>query len=99
MPYPDTHPKIVYRKLHLDDGERLPEDIVSFIKEADTVFLATSYTAKQENAARFPSHVGMNQRGGRAGFVRVKPSDGRTVVLPDYSGIRFQPLVVFVFIH
>lgn len=35
---------------------------------------------------RFPSHVGANQRGGRPGYIRVKPSDGRTVALPDYSG-------------
>lgn len=30
----------------------------------------------------------MNQRGGRPGFVRVR-SDGRTLVIPDYSGNRF----------
>jgi len=28
----------------------------------------------------------MNHRGGLPGFVRVRPSDGRTVVLPDFSG-------------
>lgn len=31
----------------------------------------------------------MNARGGLPGFIRVRPSDGRTVVLPDYSGNRF----------
>lgn len=31
----------------------------------------------------------MNARGGLPGFIRVSPSDGRTIVLPDYSGNRF----------
>lgn len=31
----------------------------------------------------------MNARGGLPGFLRVSPSDGRTIVLPDYSGNRF----------
>lgn len=31
----------------------------------------------------------MNARGGLPGFLRVRPSDGRTVVIPDYSGNRF----------
>lgn len=39
-------------------------------------------------AKEFPSHLGMNHRGGRPGFVRVH-SDGRTLVLQDYSGNRF----------
>jgi hypothetical protein len=33
----------------------------------------------------------MNQRGGLPGFIRVLPSDGRTLVLPDYSGPRPHP--------
>ncbi|KAL1863442.1 hypothetical protein Plec18170_000277 [Paecilomyces lecythidis] len=31
----------------------------------------------------------MNARGGLPGFIRVRPSDGRTIVLPEYSGNRF----------
>lgn len=31
----------------------------------------------------------MNARGGLPGFIRVSPCDGRTIVLPDYSGNRF----------
>jgi ferredoxin-NADP reductase len=31
----------------------------------------------------------MNARSGLPGFIRVSPSDGRTVVVPDYSGNRF----------
>lgn len=31
----------------------------------------------------------MNARSGLPGFIRVSPTDGRTIVLPDYSGNRF----------
>lgn len=31
----------------------------------------------------------MNARSGLPGFIRVRPSDGRTLVIPDYSGNRF----------
>lgn len=37
----------------------------------------------------FTPHAGMNARSGLPGFIRVSPSDGRTVVIPDYSGNRF----------
>lgn len=54
--------------------------------KADTVFVGSVYEASEDYTTKFPSHVGQNQRGGRPGFVRVRPSDGKTVVLPDYSG-------------
>jgi hypothetical protein len=66
-------------------GERLSDDTIAFILESDTVWLGTTYAASEE-AQFHPSHLGMNHRGGRPGFIRVKPSDGRTVVLPDFSG-------------
>ena len=72
----------------MSETSRLPEDVISFIVNSDTVFIGSSYVAEAHNAAKFPSHVGMNQRGGRAGFIRVLPSDGRTVILPDYSGTK-----------
>jgi hypothetical protein len=71
---------------HLSPEDRLPDEIIAFIQQADTVFFGSMYTARTEDKELFPSHVGMNQRGGRPGFIRVSPSDGRTVVLPDYSG-------------
>ncbi|KAH8081976.1 hypothetical protein BXZ70DRAFT_629787 [Cristinia sonorae] len=89
VPHPDVHPEVVHRNLHLSDADRLPEDVIEFIHASDTVFLGTSYVAKKEDELFFPSHVGQNQRGGRQGFVRASRSDGRTVVLPDYSGNRF----------
>ncbi|TFK32247.1 hypothetical protein BDQ12DRAFT_617438 [Crucibulum laeve] len=84
-----TSPHIQYSRPHMSVEDRLPLDIISFILEADTVFIGTSYSAISEDSILFPSHVGMNQRGGRAGFIRVRPSDGRTIILPDYSGNRF----------
>ncbi|KIJ59645.1 hypothetical protein HYDPIDRAFT_140425 [Hydnomerulius pinastri MD-312] len=88
VPYPNTKPRIVHRSLELSATERLPDDVISLIHESDTLFLGTVYKASETDRERFPSHAGMNHRGGKAGFVRVRPSDGRTIVLPDYSGNR-----------
>ncbi|KAG1842892.1 hypothetical protein DFJ58DRAFT_805599 [Suillus subalutaceus] len=68
-------------RFSLGDGERLPDD-------SDTAFLSTSYVAAQEDENIYPSRVGVNHRGGRPGFVRVRPSDGKTLVLPNYAGNR-----------
>ncbi|KAF8625929.1 hypothetical protein AX17_006655 [Amanita inopinata Kibby_2008] len=88
--YPNALPKVVYNKPNdLTADDRLPEDVISFIQASDTVFLGTTYAARKEETRMFPSHLGMNHRGGRPGFMRVVPSDGRTVVLPDYSGNRY----------
>ncbi|KAJ7782497.1 hypothetical protein DFH07DRAFT_324143 [Mycena maculata] len=88
IPHPHTAPQIEYQESHLSLGARLPDAVISFIASADTVFLGTTYNAFARDSMFFPSHVGMNQRGGRPGFIRVVPSDGRTLVLPDYSGNR-----------
>jgi hypothetical protein len=79
----------------MDEHERLPNEVIAFIHTADTLFLGTTYQAPIDAAARFPSHVGQNQRGGLPGFMRVKPSDGRTVVIPDYSGVEHCVLLAF----
>ncbi|KAG5220386.1 PNPOx domain-containing protein [Salix suchowensis] len=86
VPHPQASPKIIHRELRLSPSGRLPDETIKFILDADTVFIGTSYVAPKEDESSYPSHVGMNQRGGRRGYIRVKPSDGRTVVLPDYSG-------------
>lgn len=67
-------------------GMRLPDDVIQFIHQADTAFLGTSYVARLEEADHHPSRVSTNHRGGRPGFVRVRPGDGRTLVLPNYNG-------------
>jgi hypothetical protein len=86
IPHPKTAPEIIQQKLKLTPDERLPDAAIAFILASDTVFIGTTYKAEAKDAQRFPSHLGMNQRGGRPGFIRVVPSDGRTVVLPDFSG-------------
>ncbi|KAJ7162199.1 hypothetical protein C8R46DRAFT_1353202 [Mycena filopes] len=88
VPHPNTAPRVAYQQPQLSSKDRLPDEAIAFITASDTVFLGTSYQAYVQDAIRFPSHLGMNQRGGRPGFIRVV-SDGRTVVLPDFSGNRF----------
>ncbi|KAF5348526.1 hypothetical protein D9756_009680 [Leucocoprinus leucothites] len=78
---------VVYNQRHLSIEDRLPDDAINFIHERDTVFLGTSYVPPPELASKYPPHVGMNHRGGLPGFVRIR-NDGRTLVLPDYSGNR-----------
>lgn len=63
--------------------------MLDFILQADTAFIASIYRSEKETANEYPSHAGMNARSGLPGFIRVRPSDGRTVVIPDYSGNRF----------
>ncbi|KAJ7049914.1 hypothetical protein C8F01DRAFT_1180916 [Mycena amicta] len=89
IPHPNASPHVIHQDLHLTPNGRLPNEVIRMITAADTVFLGTSYPAHSQEARRFPSHVGMNHRGGRPGFIRVAPGDGKTVVLPDYSGNRF----------
>ncbi|KAG8686680.1 hypothetical protein FRC08_012369, partial [Ceratobasidium sp. 394] len=83
-----TAPELVYDYPSLSSDSRLPDEIIQFIHKCDTVFIGTSYVAKPDEAELYPSHLGTNHRGGRPGFVRVR-NDGRTIVLPDYSGNRF----------
>jgi ferredoxin-NADP reductase len=59
--------------------------MIDFILSSDTAFIGSSYIASPEDKEKYPSHLGMNQRGGLPGFVRVR-KDGRTLVLPDFSG-------------
>ena len=89
IPTTKTNPQVVYQNLQLSQDDRLPDELISFIHENDTVFFGTTYAAPPESATDYPSHLGMNHRGGLPGFIRVRPSDGRTVVLPDFSGIFF----------
>ncbi|KAJ3774467.1 hypothetical protein FB446DRAFT_728947 [Lentinula raphanica] len=87
-PYPNTHPKVASENLHLGKDDRLPDELINFVLASDTVFLGTTYVAPDKEASQFPSHLGMNQRGGRQGFIRVSRKDGRTLALPDFSGNR-----------
>ncbi|KAF8909783.1 hypothetical protein CPB84DRAFT_1812978 [Gymnopilus junonius] len=88
-PHPSASSVVLEDRPHLSADERLSDEAIAFILAADTVFFGTTYAASQDQSSVYPSHVGMNHRGGRVGFTRVKPSDGRTVILPDFSGNRF----------
>ncbi|CAG8909085.1 unnamed protein product [Penicillium egyptiacum] len=88
-PHPRTNPQLAYQVQLMAPGERLPDDVVQMITTADTVFIGSIYKSTPATATEFPSHAGMNARGGLPGFIRVRPSDGRSVVIPDYSGNRF----------
>lgn len=88
-PHPNTSPQTVYRKQEISARglDRLPQEVIDFILRSDTVFLGTVYTTDPtQRGKKIYSHVGMNARSGRPGFMRVLPSDGRTVIIPDYSG-------------
>lgn len=85
-PHPDTHPVIVHDKLEMEASDRLPAEVISFIHTQDTLWFGSACIS---SSPKFPSHLGINHRGGRPGYARVKPSDGRTLVLPDLSGNRF----------
>lgn len=89
VPHRDAHPCVTYRKPLMEPGARLPEELVQFITSADTVFVGSVYRAAAAVAARHPSHAGMNARSGLPGFIRISPSDGRSIVMPEYSGNRF----------
>jgi len=91
MPFHGVSPRLIYERFTLGDEERLPDDVIEFIHAADTSYLSTSYVAAQEDENAHPSRVGTNHRGGRPGFIRVRPSDGKTLVLPNYAGKNDTP--------
>ncbi|XP_006462985.1 hypothetical protein AGABI2DRAFT_207677 [Agaricus bisporus var. bisporus H97] len=86
-PRTQRKPTVIHDRRSLLVEDRLPEAMVDFILSCDTVFIGSSYVAAPEDREKYPSHVGMNHRGGLPGFVRVR-KDRRTVVLPDFSGNR-----------
>lgn len=87
IPQQRRSPHIALENLHLSSSDSLPVQVISQITNADTVFLGTTYAASSDESRLFPSHLGMNQRGGPPGFIRVSPSDKRTIVMPDFSGM------------
>ncbi|KAL5003285.1 hypothetical protein BDV10DRAFT_154605 [Aspergillus recurvatus] len=89
IPHPNTNPTMAHHVARMPGNPRLPSEVTDMVASADTVFIASVYRSDPATASRFPSHAGMNARSGLPGFIRVLPSDGRTLVLPDYSGNRF----------
>jgi NAD(P)H-flavin reductase len=93
VPHPEPEPIVTFSELDLRGS--LPENVIAYIQDADTVFLGASYAPDMDTQA--PLHVETNIRGGRSGFVRVSPSDGRTIFLPDFSGTRRLHVYAFFF--
>jgi uncharacterized protein len=74
----------------------LPKEALDTIEQCDSIFMAARHFAANPSEM---DDVDVNHRGGKAGlsrsrrmftvgFVRVE-EDGRTIVLPDYSGNLF----------
>ncbi|KAJ5259629.1 hypothetical protein N7478_012610 [Penicillium angulare] len=89
VPFPDARPVVSNQIENLWESERLPQNVIDFISIADTAFVGSLYLSEGSVGPKFSSHAGMNARSGLPGFMRVRPSDCRTIVLPDYSGNRF----------
>lgn len=87
VPHSKTNPSVELSVVSMTPEDTLPPSVTSFIKERDTLFLATSYLPSLAASGDSPAHLGCNHRGGRPGFVRVRV-DQRTLVFPDLSGNR-----------
>jgi uncharacterized protein len=74
----------------------LPQEALDTIGQCDTVFMAARHLAANPSEV---DDIDVNHRGGKAGLSRSRKSlivgfvriedDGRTLVLPDYSGNLF----------
>ncbi|SJX60615.1 uncharacterized protein SRS1_11863 [Sporisorium reilianum f. sp. reilianum] len=93
VPHPDHSPVMLHKALDLAPGESLPPDTLQHIAQADAIFLATRYTSPVQTI--FKSHLGINIRGGKPGFLRIatetvmNEKQRQVAYLPDYSGNRF----------
>lgn len=85
-PYTCGRSKVLHQNWNMDGDASLPPAVVDFIHSADTAYLATYYRPVSEDKTLNPARAGTNHRGGQPGFVRVRPSDRRTLVLPNYAG-------------
>jgi uncharacterized protein len=84
MKYKPRVPTVKYHASDMKEG-RLPQEALDIIEQTDAVLIAARHLAK---TSREINDMDVNHRGGNPGFVRVE-SDGRTLVLPDYSGNLF----------
>ncbi|WP_354687907.1 pyridoxamine 5'-phosphate oxidase family protein [Cupriavidus necator] len=67
-------------------GDALDEKAMAWLRNADTLFIATSHTASGAEG----EHTGgadVSHRGGKPGFIRV--DDARTLTFPDFNGNNF----------
>lgn len=86
IPHESVSPTVVFRQLELKSSHRLPQEIIDFILSQDAIYFGTYYAAAKKDEKDFPSHLGFNIRSGIPGFARVRITDGRTIIFPDYPG-------------
>lgn len=86
IPHESVSPTVVFQQLELKPSDRLPQEIIDFILSQDAIYFGTYYAAAKKDEKDFPSHLGFNIRSGFPGFARVRITDGRTVIFPDYPG-------------
>lgn len=84
----EARPRVASQKWNFEKNDRLPVEVIDYVHNADTAYIATSYVAPPRDEEMHPSRLGTNHRGGRPGFVRVR-TDDRTLVLPNYAGLSF----------
>jgi uncharacterized protein len=75
---------IKYQVPDMTEGS-LPREALEIIEQCDGVFLAARHLAATPKEV---DDMDINHRGGKPGFVRVE-DDGRTLILPDFSGNLF----------
>lgn len=85
--FADAEPVVELEQLDMSSDDTLPSSVVSHITSSDNLWLGTSYLPAANSRSASQPHLGANHRGGRPGFVRVR-ADGKTLVIPDYSGNR-----------
>ncbi len=68
----------------VDTGDRLTEQMQSWVRSADTFFIASGHDAPAGRADDRTYGMDASHRGGAPGFVRVE--DASTIVFPDYAG-------------
>ncbi|MFS8974001.1 pyridoxamine 5'-phosphate oxidase family protein [Cupriavidus necator] len=65
-------------------GNALDEQAAAWLRQADTLFIATSHTASSQAEGEHTGGVDVSHRGGKPGFIRV--DDGGTLTFPDFNG-------------
>ncbi|MEO0377962.1 MAG: pyridoxamine 5'-phosphate oxidase family protein [Cyanobacteria bacterium P01_A01_bin.17] len=72
------------QKRQVKRGNHLDSATQQLINQADTLFVATTYTTDEDRPSL---GADASHRGGKPGFVHVE--DDRTFILPDFSGNLF----------
>lgn len=71
-------------------GPSLGAEALALVQAADTLFIASSSSARPAGTGLQGAGVDISHRGGRPGFVRVlREAGGDQLIVPDYAGNRF----------